>query len=370
MLSNPDMPMTVDHMSPTAAVLDNVVFTSLTGPHGRLAQRHGRAVRYPAEVSGFAALPDQPRQQDWSDLAQLANTARGVAVAGLGGEVPEGWNTLSRLIVIQMVDEGVDARPDAEVIRLTSGDVPEMLDLVEQTQPGPFAPRTIEMGTYLGFRSAGQLIAMAGERFHPTGGPRSARCARRQRPAAAGWRRASSMRLRTRSGSGVRRRSCMSPNRIPRRLRSTRRWASSGAGGPKWWSSGPRTTHLPICASRFSVMKWRQGGVVSQSSPESHSVRCVFGRLLRYVGGHLLLFLQRAIEHVGVQHAPRFSTTPIVLTTLNNTQRCVPSRLSSLNWRVGCRSYAFIATVSLPPTTWVTCRSGRGSCTEPGGSKA
>ncbi len=137
MLSNPDEPTTVDHMSPTAAVLDNVVFTSLTGPHGRLAQRHGRAVRYPAEVSGFAALPDQPRQQDWSDLAQLADTARGVAVAGLGGEVPEGWNTLSRLIVIQMVDDGVDSRPDAEVVRLTSSDVPEMLDLVAQTQAGP-----------------------------------------------------------------------------------------------------------------------------------------------------------------------------------------------------------------------------------------
>ena len=137
MLSNPDKPMTVDHMSPTAAVLDNVVFTSLTGPHDRLAQRHGRAVRYPAEVSGFAALPDQPRQQDWSDLAQLADTARGVAVAGLGGEVPEDWNTLSRLIVIQMVDDGVDARPDAEVVRLTSSDVPEMLDLVGSDPTGP-----------------------------------------------------------------------------------------------------------------------------------------------------------------------------------------------------------------------------------------
>ena len=28
MLSNPDKPMTVNYMSPTAAVLDNVVFTS------------------------------------------------------------------------------------------------------------------------------------------------------------------------------------------------------------------------------------------------------------------------------------------------------------------------------------------------------
>ena len=255
MLSNPDKPMTVDHMSPTAAVLDNVVFTSLTGPHDRLAQRHGRAVRYPADVSGFAALPDQPRQQDWNDLAQLANTAGGVAVAGLGVEVPEGWNTLLRLIVIQMIDDGVDARPDAEVVRLTNDDVPEMLDLVAQTQPGPFAPRTIELGTYLGFRSAGHLIAMAGERFHPNGWTEiSAVCTApeaRGRGLATRLVHAVAYEIRQR----VRRRSCMSPSRIPGRLRSTRRWASSGAVGPKWWSSGLRATHLPNRASRSSVEK-------------------------------------------------------------------------------------------------------------------
>ena len=48
---------------------------------------------------------------------------------------------------------------------LTIADVPDMLSLVELTKPGPFSPRTIEMGRYVGFRQEGQLVAMAGERF-------------------------------------------------------------------------------------------------------------------------------------------------------------------------------------------------------------
>ena len=49
-----------------------------------------------------------------------------------------------------------------------------MLALVERTKPGPFLARTIELGTYLGVRRDGALIAMAGERLHPPGSPRSA----------------------------------------------------------------------------------------------------------------------------------------------------------------------------------------------------
>lgn len=70
---------------------------------------------------------------------------------------------------VQLVDDGVVAVPDDEAIRLTTADVPEMLALVERTRPGPFLPRTIELGTYLGVRRAGELIAMAGERLHPPG---------------------------------------------------------------------------------------------------------------------------------------------------------------------------------------------------------
>ena len=44
-----------------------------------------------------------------------------------------------------------------------------MLDLVARTQPGPFEPRTITLGTYLGIRRGGALVAMAGERMRPPG---------------------------------------------------------------------------------------------------------------------------------------------------------------------------------------------------------
>ena len=44
-----------------------------------------------------------------------------------------------------------------------------MLDLVARTEPGPFRKRTIELGTYLGIRREGSLVAMAGERLHPPG---------------------------------------------------------------------------------------------------------------------------------------------------------------------------------------------------------
>jgi predicted GNAT family acetyltransferase len=45
-----------------------------------------------------------------------------------------------------------------------------MLALVGRTHPGPFEPRTNELGDYIGMRDdAGTLVAMAGERMHPPG---------------------------------------------------------------------------------------------------------------------------------------------------------------------------------------------------------
>jgi predicted GNAT family acetyltransferase len=40
-----------------------------------------------------------------------------------------------------------------------------MLRLAEQTNPGPFGPRTHELGQYIGVRVDGALAAMAGERL-------------------------------------------------------------------------------------------------------------------------------------------------------------------------------------------------------------
>jgi ribosomal protein S18 acetylase RimI-like enzyme len=153
----------------TPHLLDNPIHAALTGPHAHFAQRKGRALRYPADVSPFVALPDNPDEQDWADLAALAGPGTQIALAGAEHQPPDDWELTWRLPGVQMVDENVTAAPDVEAAQLTAADVPEMLALVEQTRPGPFLVRTIELGTYLGIRRDGRLVAMAGERLHPPG---------------------------------------------------------------------------------------------------------------------------------------------------------------------------------------------------------
>ena len=99
-------------------------------------------------------------------------------LAGEGGTVlvpdgpavaPPGWDLAATVPGVQMDGTALDVGADPDAVRLGSADVPEMLDLVARTQPGPFLPRTIVLGTYLGIRRGGALVAMAGERMRPPG---------------------------------------------------------------------------------------------------------------------------------------------------------------------------------------------------------
>jgi hypothetical protein len=151
------------------AQLDNPAYASLCGAHARLAQVRGLARRYPADVAPFLALPSPPSAQDWRDAAELV--APGTYVAGRysDAELPDGWLAIQAFDLVQMVEERVAAVDCAEAIPLGAADVPEILELVAQTEPGPFLRRTIELGDYLGIRRDGALVAMAGERFRLDG---------------------------------------------------------------------------------------------------------------------------------------------------------------------------------------------------------
>lgn len=150
-------------------VLDNPVRASLLGPHAHFAVRQGAVVRYPPDVCPFLALPDEPDLGAWADLAALVGPDATAAVSAPRIEPPPGWVVLADIAAVQLVDAGIAAEPDPEAVVLGPADVPEMLALVGRTRPGPFLPRTVEMGTYLGIRHDGELIAMAGERLHPPG---------------------------------------------------------------------------------------------------------------------------------------------------------------------------------------------------------
>jgi hypothetical protein len=60
-----------------------------------------------------------------------------------------------------MVGEHVTGSPDPDAIALGSADVRAMLELVGETDPGPFLQRTIELGRYLGIRREGLLVGAA-----------------------------------------------------------------------------------------------------------------------------------------------------------------------------------------------------------------
>ncbi|MER7211605.1 GNAT family N-acetyltransferase [Streptosporangium sp. NPDC000239] len=149
--------------------LDAPARSSLNGPHAHFAEQRGNVLRYPADVATFTALPEEPDATDWEDIATLVGPGEVVPLNGVRTSPPDGWEVVMRLAGVQLVDDGVRAAPYEEAVRLERKDVPEMLELVERTRPGPFLPRTIEMGTYLGVRRNGALVAMAGERLHPPG---------------------------------------------------------------------------------------------------------------------------------------------------------------------------------------------------------
>lgn len=149
--------------------LDNPVWAALTGPHARFAETNGQAARYSPDITPFVALSDQADERVWGDLAALVGPGALVALTGNTLVPPAEWEVVWHGAGVQLVDVSVAAADDPEAVVLTTEDVPEMLELVERTKPGPFRPRTVELGTYLGIRRHGALIAMAGERLHPPG---------------------------------------------------------------------------------------------------------------------------------------------------------------------------------------------------------
>jgi ribosomal protein S18 acetylase RimI-like enzyme len=151
------------------AALDNPAYASLCGAHARFARVSGRARRYQDDVAPFLALPSPPSAQDWRDAAELVTP--GAFVAGRYGdaELPEGWRAVQSFDLVQMIEERVAGVDYGEATPLAAADVPEMLELVAATEPGPFLSKTIELGDYLGVRRDGVLVAMAGERFRLDG---------------------------------------------------------------------------------------------------------------------------------------------------------------------------------------------------------
>jgi len=152
----------------TAHPLDNPVWHALVGPHAGFAIGSGAARHYPRDVTPFSAIAE-PTAAAYADLA--ADLPAGLE-ARLFRPIKEpalpGWDTISARPITQMVLENPGELPafarKASIFPLGRDDVGDMRALVDLARPGPFGPRTIELGSYAGVREAatGRLIAMGG----------------------------------------------------------------------------------------------------------------------------------------------------------------------------------------------------------------
>lgn len=168
--------------------LDNPVWWALTGRQRRFGRTSRSAGLFDPELSPFGAFSGLPADSQWDDLAGLIGPSGQVVLVHPGDGVdqlptPEGWTSHRRTQALQMTGEGMIHRPDPPTqpgpgplvappdrpVPLGADDVSDMLALVEVARPGPFLPRTVEFGGYVGIRRAGRLVAMAGERIRPPG---------------------------------------------------------------------------------------------------------------------------------------------------------------------------------------------------------
>lgn len=148
--------------------LDQPIWTALTTRQRALAEGDGLARRYPAAITPFADMTDMsPR-----GFAALGDMMLGSEIAVLFTPdpvtAPDDFKVVLAETGEQMIGAPAEVAADGvEILTLGAADAPDMMALTTLTRPGPFSPRTHELGTFLGIRIGGQLVAMAGERMKP-----------------------------------------------------------------------------------------------------------------------------------------------------------------------------------------------------------
>jgi predicted GNAT family acetyltransferase len=153
------------------SALNRPVWSALTTGDRRFAEGGPLALRFPPDVAPFGATADDSPEAFAALRELLAEDGRVALVTLDMLKRYPGLDVMREAAIIQMIADGETPTPShgLEPIVLGPSDVPEMLRLAEQTNPGPFGRRTHELGQYIGVRIGGTLAAMAGERMRLDG---------------------------------------------------------------------------------------------------------------------------------------------------------------------------------------------------------
>lgn len=147
--------------------LEPVFWETLSGPHASFSTGNDVARRYAPGFSPIVAFANKDGA-DLNAINAFCAVGEQLFFPGWSGDVPAGWQVEVQTTMLQMLWKGpLPERDDApEAVRLSAEHVPQAMALATATRPGPFGPRTIELGDYFGLFDGDQLIAMAGERCY------------------------------------------------------------------------------------------------------------------------------------------------------------------------------------------------------------
>jgi ribosomal protein S18 acetylase RimI-like enzyme len=147
-------------------LLDNIIWNCLSGPHAKFAVGAGAVRRYAPGFSPIVGCED-PERPDFTTLGKHCEPGESFYIDIWSGRAPAGWQIDKEATMLKMVWEaaapGEDMAPDAMPLRAEH--FPQAMALARLTNPGPFGPRTPELGEYFGYFEGSVLIAMAGERM-------------------------------------------------------------------------------------------------------------------------------------------------------------------------------------------------------------
>jgi ribosomal protein S18 acetylase RimI-like enzyme len=148
--------------------LDRPIWSALTTRQRALAEGGARALRYPVAVAPFADMADISPESFAALGAIMSGSEIAVLFAPDAVTAPAEFKVVLAEMGEQMIGTPAESAIEGvETVKLGVDDVPAMMALTELTKPGPFSARTHELGTFLGIRIDGELVAMAGERMKP-----------------------------------------------------------------------------------------------------------------------------------------------------------------------------------------------------------
>lgn len=147
--------------------LDTPAQASFLSGWSDVAQHVGSVAALPERIGQFASVTD-PARFDPDDLCRLAQSRQTplVLLQKTPIALPKCLTLEQDRLGVQMVFDAT-VRPRATQAHQVLGvqDRHDMLALAEVAKPGPFRLDTPSLGTFIGIRVGGRLIAMAGQRM-------------------------------------------------------------------------------------------------------------------------------------------------------------------------------------------------------------